>query len=265
MFNFRLYARDEAFDLLRGTLPPMLHAALGDQLERARRVLHHRSAAEVAHAIESLEWLLRESNRVFFAEAMQLLNEQDSVFISRVKALRALMPHIDISRQKHLPKASWADYFAALTLAYVQELLYMEKDHTARKATLAKADAFKQRMYAEMDSQRTSIHYASAIEAMDAVCFAEHLAALHRAKDVLRKAGAKGARLKARPFDALKTRCLKLYETEFARRSNRAAAIKILEKLSPDELKIFSSPEPEITIAKWIGDYKKSLPHKTKA
>jgi hypothetical protein len=258
MFTFRLYARDESFNPLCGKLPEHLHLLLGDQLERARQVLQHRSAAEISHTIESLEWLLRKSNQVFFDEIMQAVKKKGHAFSNRVKALRALMPHIDISRQKHLPKASWDDYFAALTFAYIQEVLHLEQTHAANQTAYAEADPIKQQMIDQMHRNHPSILCDYAIESMDAVCFAEHLAAQRLRKEVFRKAGAKGGRLKARPFDALKARCLKLHEENFSRRSNRAAAKKIYGALTETEKNIFNTPEPEGTIEKWIGQHKKS-------
>ena len=60
MYNFHLYARDENFDLLKGALSGTLYFLLGDQLERARAVLSGRNADEVAYAIDSLDWMLRQ-------------------------------------------------------------------------------------------------------------------------------------------------------------------------------------------------------------
>jgi hypothetical protein len=249
MYGFHLFARDEDFDLLTGTLPGTLHFLLGDQLERARAVLSGRDTDEVAYAIDCLDWMLRKGSQPLFEESIEALKQQDHHFISRVKALRAYRAHFDITNQSNLPNAIWADYFAALTLAYVTEALYADQHPN------------------ESHDPQTTLDWVSALEAMDAVCFAEHLLADSKQQipppsDATER-GRQGGKVSASKYSDLKDKVYTLYESKYSTGpSDREAARRILQELTEDDLSVLTADDKQIRIQKWIGTYKKEKDRK---
>jgi hypothetical protein len=257
MFNFHLFDRDEDFDLLGGTLPGTLHFLFGDQLDRARVVLAGRSAQEIAYAIESLDWMLREGSQHLFAESMRVLKNKNHHVVNRVKALRAFMPHFDIANQSNLPNATWADYFAALTLAYITEALYAIHESTPPGGPLPEHESTPRH------DPQTALDWASALEAMDAVCFAEHLLADSQRQTPppasAAALGRKGGKMRTAKFSNLKDKVLGLYERKYHTcPSNREAARRILLELTEKDLSVLSTDNPQERFQKWIGTYKKA-------
>jgi len=90
MFRHQLYAYQEDFDFVSGTLPDALVFGLGDQLERAQAILNARNNDQISLALESLDWLLRTGDTLLYKQALASENEQGTV-ISRVKALLCLL------------------------------------------------------------------------------------------------------------------------------------------------------------------------------
>ena len=257
MFDYRLYARDEAFDLLTEPLPGNLQDFFGDQLQRARAILRHRNKSEIDYAIDSLDWFLQEGSRHLWEDIKQILESQEEAFINRTKALKAYMPHIDIAEQSQLPHATWAEYFATLSLAIIGETLYSNADSPAESGENTSKDHLQKQIERELKNNQKRIECENAIECMESVCHAEFQAALAESSSIRKAAGRKGGKIKAKRFDAVKLHVRELYFVRFADLSNRKAADRIYGELSREEQKLFESIEPEITIAKWIASIKK--------
>lgn len=247
MNEFYLYARDEKFDLINGTLSGTHHFLFGDQMERAQAVFEGRTNEQAAYAIESLDWMLREGSLHLFKQTMEVLNTKEHHFISRVKALRAFMPHFEIADQSQLPNASWADYFAALTLAYVTEALYAA-DKPAYDGE-------------PIEEHMNDIDWESALEAMDAACCAEQLLSETKLKNrqprTSAESGSLGGKIRASKYSNIKNKVFKLYENKYhTRPSNRDAAKRILNDLSDDDLSVLRTDDKLKRIEKWIKEYK---------
>ncbi|MBK8162005.1 MAG: hypothetical protein IPK65_02275 [Gammaproteobacteria bacterium] len=134
MLHYHLFEFDLAFDLKTGRLPDSLHLFFGDQLTRARALLADRTPTQIDFLIDSLDWILRESGPKEFETAIAATERDGECFISRVKALKLRREEFDITGQPSLPDASWVDYFAVLTLAYVSEYLYESKGNPIHQA-----------------------------------------------------------------------------------------------------------------------------------
>jgi len=244
MFDSHTYVRDEQFDLLTDELPDHLLFLLGDQMRRARDVLTSRNHAEISYAIESLDWMLREGGKHLFKETMAALKTQDDAFIDRVKALRALMKNIELDDQPSFPNATWAEYFAVLTLVYVAEALQPENWG-----------------HASQSDEPYSIKPDWAIEAMDAVGFAERLQSeallIQQNSESLKGLGSKGGKIRAAKFNALRNKVISIYLEKHQNRSNREAAKRIVSELSKGDLSALSTGEPNLTFERWIGQHKR--------
>jgi hypothetical protein len=212
VFAFHLYARDEDFDLVCGSLPAYLHVLLGDQLERARAILHIRSREEIAYAIGSLDWILREASGVLFEEVTRRLETQDHAFVNRAKVLHVLSRDIDISAQTALPNATWAEYFAAFTLALIGELLYAVKTALAIQSRNGETDTTQRQIDREMEQNQVRLGFGYAIEAMEAIGYAERF----QAEDTLRRGlpqdsqrhDQTGGKVRAADYDGFATKCV---------------------------------------------------------
>ena len=95
----------------------------GDQLERARELLKNRGLAEIHYALDSLDWILKKGGELEFTHSTAVADEKGHCVISRVKALKLYADITDISNQTSLQNATWSDYFAVLTMAYIAEIL----------------------------------------------------------------------------------------------------------------------------------------------
>jgi hypothetical protein len=265
MSDFRLYALDEDFDLIDGPLPDSMEFKFGDQLDRARAVLKGRSRNQMRYGLESLDWMLRKGGDMLMKEALKSSTEK-GVFIDRVKALHALMNsgEVEIDNQTSLPGASWADYFALLTLAYVAEVLHMVKSPSDRLDNFYLEFGLDPSKYKIRDKVITEW----AIEAMDAVSLAERLQSeaelLHDIGDSgkvicehMRGLGRKGGKTKPKEFGQLRSKCLQLYSERYLHLSNRGAARRICKELTNDERQIFTTDLPQETIEYWLGKFKR--------
>lgn len=257
-----LFARDEDFDYLHESLPPTLESVLGDQTQRARKILQTRSAAELDYGFESLNWLLGEGSRVFSADFVRGVYG-DEAFTNRPKVLRALAPRFDLVDQSAFPQATWAEYFALLALACTGEQLYMQKQPLKLPPAL-------QQIY---DQDALARHHEqelrdAAVEAMEAVCIAEQLQAeaawLQKLEAVsaeaaakLREAGQQGGRVRAKPFNDLRKALLDYYDQHLTERSNRGAAKQLCNKFAADIAAVLRTDEPAHQIEKWIGQHRK--------
>lgn len=256
MVQYKLYAYED-FGYLTGPLPRRINNVYGEILTRARALLGHRSEYQIGGALESLDWMLRRSTLLEKALAE---DKPDGSIINRVKALRAYREDIELTDQPTLPNATWAEYFAVLALAYVAEAVFIENhshiDATSRDHDPTSNDAFL---------------WNQALEAMDAIAYAEGLHTLEKtlealeaerttiASEVMRLHGGKGGRIRAAKFSALKQKVIDRYNEDYSNRSVRLAAKKIYEELKGEINVTLSTDEPTKTLEKWIGQYKKSI------
>ena len=166
------------------------------------------------------------------------------------------MPHFDIANQSRLLKARWADYFAALTIAYAGEALYAAKEEPLLR------EKFPEAFRTQPPNTVSNIGWGLALEAMDAVCFAEAIASETSALRVpVPDAAARGRRgglIRAAKYSDLNDKVINLYKTKYQTSpSNRQAARCILSELSKDDLSVLNTDDPQKRLEKWIGEQKK--------
>lgn len=262
MLHYHLFEFDPAFDLLNDKLPDALHGYFGDQLNRARALLVGRTPTQVDYLLDSLDWMLRESGPKEFDTAMTITERDGECFVSRVKALKLRYREFDISNQSWVLDASWVDYFAVLTLAYIDEMLYEYKQANETRESQFKIDP-------------ASLMIDWALEAMDAVCYAELLKAVAdqlaehdmrtkmdidtAVREELQERGRKGGLKRAEPFAHLRQKVLQRYEMNYMGKSAHKAATLIYEDLKMEVDKILSKYEPEKRLEKWIGQHRRRL------
>lgn len=262
MLHYHLFEFDPAFDLKTGRLPDSLHLFFGDQLTRARALLTHRTPAQIDFLIDSLDWILRESGPKEFETAMATTEQDGECFISRVKALKLRREEFDISGQPSLPDASWVDYFAVLTLAYVSEYLYEHQSGIQVPE-----------VHSSGDYPGVMIDWA--LDAMDAVCYAEHLEAITdrlaerdkqnkvtidiAVREKLQERGRKGGLKRAEPFAQLRQKVLHHYDMNYKGKSAHKGAKLVYEDLRTEVNTILSKYEPEKRLEKWIGQHLRRL------
>ncbi len=240
MSEYKVYKHNQDFDFFNDTLPEnSMFFAFGDQLERARTLLKHRTTEEIHYIIESLDWMLHKAEQIEFSETMLMLKQKDSVFTNRVKALKLFSDRFDISNQSNLPNATWVDYFSGLALITVLEALH--PDNLA---------------------QNGSIGYELPMEALEAVCIAEFQKELAQQEQLNLKArGSKGGKVRAEKFGILKNKILNAYKDNprLQNQSNRQAARALMEEFKDDITNTLSNAEPRETLERWIGKYKKTM------
>jgi hypothetical protein len=278
MDGFHLYLRED-FNIALDDLPEKFYFLFGDQLQRARAVLAGRSAKQIAYAVDSLDWMLRDAAPHFMAQILEVLETKNDQFLNRAKALRACQPHFDITEQPDLPDATWAEYFAALALACMAESLY-----AALHSEPPLIHPLVPETPAPPPEQITYAEFGSALEAMDAVCFSEHLLTEAQARpqpvsDQEHSTGApvplppindaaargrKGGKVRNAKFGALKHRVIDLYEEKYKDSpSNRQAARQIFNEIRDEVLAVLSENDPVGRLAKWIGEHRNEQKQKT--
>lgn len=254
MFTFRLYARDEAFDYRQGELPAPLHCRFGDQLDRARAVLAHRSDEQLDYLLDSLGWILKEGNQYLFKEVTAALEHRSGVLVSRVKALEAYLRSTDLRGQVEVPDATPADYFAALTLAYVGEALYSLQEKPRRPTE-------RDQLYAQIEQElayhREQALIDMAIEAMDAVGMAERAALEASRKASYARRGRAGGQVRASRFSDLRQTIKSAYLAQHTHRSNRDAARRLLNAYAADIEEHLRTDDPHKQLEKWIAQFRK--------
>ena len=248
MIPYHLYLYDEDFDIFKGKLPIVIESGFGDQLERVREILKQRNLSEISYGLDSLNWMLKKGGELEFRHSMKLLETKELSYVSRVKALKHFAEQIDISEQTDFPNAKWSDYFALLALAYVLESL-----HPGNSGVNNLDDhVFDGRYPYQLDSP---------IECMDAICTAENHSILEKTtpvnKDVMSERGKKGGQIRVAKFNELKIKLIQYYLENYTNRSNREAAKRIVKDLHEEITSVLSTDDPAITIAIWIGQYKK--------
>jgi len=259
MFDHRLYNYQDDFDFVSGTLPEALFN-LWDQLERAQAILKGRNNYQISQALESLDWMFRRGDELLFKEALASEREQGT-FVSRVKSLSCLVDHINISDIDDFPEPSWADYFATLTIACAVEALWSYNNPS--KDLPPDIAKMVPNYHAIQEHHQTEV----VLEAMDAVGHAERYFALDEAEKGNKKRrqenGRKGGiqRMNMRPFVAVRTRVISIYQERYTQLSNRKAARLIWKHdLTEDEKAIFETDDPQNRLERWIGNHRRSQP-----
>jgi hypothetical protein len=261
--NYGLFRIADDFDYFESPLTGLFEFQFGDQLARARSLLANRSPAEIEYGLDSLNWLLRQGGERFMAEI--LAGEHgDPVFMNRPKALKRLVPVFDLADQAGFPRAQWHEYFALLGLACVGEVLYEAgcswEDIHGPLAAEMDLEAARERV----DGQRME----AAMEALEAVCYAEHLQEVKQLRQQLSEAerdrlerqrewGRAGQRVKMRQFDELRQRLLSHYDANLTNRTNRAAAKRLCDQFQSEIEAVLTTDDPVQQVAKWIGQHRR--------
>lgn len=236
-FFHKLYSYKEDFDFFDDSLPENnLSFAFGDQLNRARCLLRHRSVDQINYIIQSLDWMLQEGDKALLESSNKELEVNDSVFINRVKALQSCAKTYSITDQTSLPDATWTDYFATFSLVTILEALH--------------PDNFPEPFQ----------DYSHPMEAMEAVCIAEFYKELagHN-KTQLQKRGKSGGLKRGSKFNNLINKVLTQYknDSEIQSLSNRKASYAIFAGPLQEEIEMtLNTDEPEKRVEIWLGKYK---------
>lgn len=253
MINYYLYSYSEAVDFKEGNIPNALHFSFGDQLGRARRILNNRSNSEIQYALESIDWLLRKGGDWHFYET--ITSDEEYFPTNRVKALRCLVDKVDLIGQEDFPNAAWGEYFAVLTIAYVVEAMY-ELEHGEEHLPATPNNRPR------MDMTEYGLNFPEqAIEAMDAISYAEGLLAVDSARKYVHKTmGKKGGMKRVAPYNQLKNKICTIYKNKYTNLSNQKAAKSIwTHDLSETDREVLVlNDDPEHQIAVWIGRCKHS-------
>ncbi len=268
LFLDKPYLKGGEFDYLSSPLPPHLREFFGDQIDRSRPLLAGRSPAEFDYALDSLDWMLHKGGELLFYEAIKVAKEKGHCALSRVKAMKQLVPRTDISEQPELPDVTWADYFAVLSIAFIGEVL-TDQDFRAQPA-VRPSHAAGGAIHGDLLWDEVVIR--NALESMEAVSYAEQLQGEARllrelesekpsAKQLAKTRGRKGGKMRAAKYSALKSRVISLYHNRHSDLSNRQAAKTILEReLTDKERGVLETQDPHIRLEKWIGEFKRDQP-----
>ena len=242
--DYHLYVYKEDFDFLNEDLPGNLEWYFGDQLERAREILKHRNLAEIHHALDSLDWILREGGRLEMEHSIAVANEKGHCYVSRVKALKLYAEITDISNQTSLPNATWSVYFAVFTLAYIAEVLDQRNFSANSVGT-----------YSSDDEYSFSLDYIA--ESVEAICTAECFRQIEQFKPdpnaVMRERGRKGGKIRVKDYDDLKPIVIKHYLEHHQKWPSTHVYNDLKEQID----KVLTGSDKPKTIEKWIGKYHK--------
>lgn len=265
--SYHLYDFHPDFDLQYTKLPGHLFFYFGDQVKRARTLLVNRTPDQVAYIIDSLDWMLSETKSREFEKVFNNAESEGIYFINRVNALKLLQQYYDIGAQESLPNATWTDYFAVLTLAYVAEILNEERLQAANTSLRQKGKPPREKNGFLIDT----MHAIWALESMDAVGYAEQLNAEATlrvesddgngiipekvAHEKIEERGCNDGLKHTETFAKLRQKVLNLYETKYKHRSTRQAATVIYKLIQTEIDTIIHTDEPEKRIAKWILEY----------
>lgn len=249
MHYSRLFDSTIDFDLLTGELPAELRPYFGDQVRRARKILKDRTEEEVEYALDSLEWMLKSGMQTLFANA--IIEEEEfpeGRFINNAKALKYLDQEYDISDQADFPDATWAEYFAILTLSYIPELMILEKYSPPIKPESPIGRAVFEYIQRHGGDMRTQW----ALETMEAICYAEQLQHITGSAS---NYGSIGGNKRAAKYNDIKQKVIDLYLAKYTARSNRDAA-RIIYKIMKEEIDaVLNNDDPVKRIEIWIGKH----------
>ena len=251
MIEYRIHAFKDDFDFHNDCLPKSLVMHFDDQLHRAQQILVNRNQTEILYAIDLLDWMFFEGNRLGLIHTTPATNVSRSIFANRVKALKQLKEsgQIDISEENYFPNARWSDYFAVMSLVYIAEILHSYEyllEHG--------------QMIMETDVPRIM---EWAIESMDSVCSAELYLyqedKLFTHPDSNKADKQHGILIHNKNFAEIKNDIICRYSGNYEHSdiTNREAAIRIVDDLK--ETRFCSERFAYETIERWIEQYKKGI------
>lgn len=164
MYSTYLFAFD-AFDPMSDEAPAYSSETLRDIVGRARAVLKGRTSRQLKDGLQRLDWMLAETCNQFQQDELIKAPHLEAHEPSAETLLTRSMEMYDIEAQSALPDAIWAEYFAILALAHIGEI-----------ATARRGPIFGSTLGArEKEWWFVESTHAHAIQAMEAVCCAEHL------------------------------------------------------------------------------------------
>jgi hypothetical protein len=202
-------------------------------------------------------------NKLFFKDIEESNPINHRIYLNRVKALKTLVNEFDISNQSQFQNATWAEYFAVLTLALVAEML-CEANFAPSKMTHPTIGPFVMSLDGGFKGY-TVKHWA--VQTMEAVCYAEQLEMEARLldevtakaiKEEMRARGTKGVKIRNAKYDELHQKVIALYEEKYTSRSNRDAAKRIYDELKDEIDTTLNTDDPEKQLEKVIGRHVKS-------
>lgn len=225
-----------SFDYFHESILPKGPSKVEDIARRARAVVAKRSEDEIRAALVELRTVLDAGLETFSVHTIKRMSAKGikRQHMSNVAQLQHYMEAHGPMQSTGFQNATWAEYFAALALLLVFELI------------------------AEND-------FAPAVDAMEAVCFAELIQAAteegldadnHARKLIarLRRQQARsGGRAKGKRFDGLKTKVRQLDDTKYSGLSARESARRICVDLADEVKATLTTPDPENTVQIWLG------------
>ena len=209
----------ETFDPFNGDVPASEGTAFGDIVKRATRILEQdkqRSIDEINACLPHLDEMLRKGEELFTLESIRVLDttDEDTYYQSDTKILRFYMERFELEQQESFPVTTWSDYFAVLALAMVGEAHNTERSDELD--LFVKEGFTTQEQVKEYTSQIIKDY---AIDGMEAVSFAEHLAQQQweakKRKDANKKlkrdAGREGGKIRSTAYRKLEQEVIQLY------------------------------------------------------
>jgi len=261
------------FDPLTGTVPGYFEGQFQEIADRARDILVNRSSEEIKTAYRAIIFHLTQQN-------YQILDEfhdfpANSIFISPASVVFEVLGLIDkvkLTTERDLPNATRAEYFAALALGLIGHASALVSDiGNYSRYEPSEIELNRQREAAEL-----------AISAAEAATIAAMLqkgfpvipvsTQMKLSGEVIWRETKRNTRQQTREaankkhqnskYAPLKARVLVLYKDlilEIPSIENAKAARIIWSQLAKNEQEILNTEEPERTLEKWIGQFKKQL------
>lgn len=183
--NMRRLVDFTYFDPVTGTPPEYIDGKFDVIAARARRILSHRTATQVQAAAELTSWLLGQD--WIAAEALEALaNEFDALERgespirfgddSEAQLLRRCTQRVSLDELDNLPGITWEELFAALALLAIADAAEWVA-HYRNNRNIPEGDWIY---------LKTCGPYA--VEAMEALCWAEHFAEVDNLKQEVAQA-----------------------------------------------------------------------------
>jgi Glu-tRNA(Gln) amidotransferase subunit E-like FAD-binding protein len=199
-------------------------------IERAKIILVGRDKDEILAAISIMHRLSHLLKMAYIRKNKP--TKDDSVIFSDVQAMLECRKEVEITPVKGMvSKPTWAELLAAFSLKQaIEGIQYWEDKDTFKK-------------YAK-DLAVSSVSAITAAELLNEPI----------------KAGKKGGiqRKSLDHYNTINDKLCLIYWDKYSKLSNRKAATKLLNDLSEKEKNTFATIEPEITIQKWIAEWKKN-------
>ena len=245
-YQLRIFKDD--FDFHKDCLPDSLGLHFGDQFYRAQHILKNRNQSEIIYAIDLLDWMLFEGERLGIIHNEPDKNTSIQLFANRVKALKLLKSsgQIDISEPQHFPDAKWSEYFAVMTLVYIAEILHSYEYLREHGQLIMETDVPRIMEWA--------------IESMDSVSTAEFYQYQEQCYDLNTDQASEQTNflIKNIDFADIKKDIINRYSSNYEKSeiSIHEAALHIVEELK--DTRLCAGRFPYETIERWIEQYKKT-------